>query len=234
MSRPSRARAQYLLGFVFLALVYELFFPRSVFASPGECVAASNIVAGKGPITGSWSDPGVANEVVFDCSDGPCQYTGEIATWPCSDPSFAYAGPDTGYEYAYSFTSPGDGNCTFIEYEEGFSQSGRLLGVVDWFLVVARNDSACGPNDCIAYIWENVNDPICGSDPRATCSSYTFAVVEGQEFFIVADIFAGVDAENPEVYPFNETWSVEVKCDMLDKGIFIDGFEALPKLHTTR
>ena len=166
-------------------------------ASPGECVAASNIVAGKGPITGSWSDPGVANEVVFDCSDGPCQYTGEITTWPCANPSFTYAGPDTGYEYAYSFTSPGDGNCTFIEYEEGFSQSGRLLGVVDWFLVVARNDSACGPNDCIAYIWENVNDPICGSDPRAT-------------------------------------WSVEVKCDMLDKGIFIDGFEALPKLHTTR
>lgn len=218
------------MGGVLIVLVSGQFSSQTVYASEGQCVAASEIVANNGLVSGSWSDTGVARNSVFDCIADVCRYTGEIATWMCADPSFTYAGPDTGYEYTYSFTSPGNGTCTFIEYEEGFLNQNILLPVVDWFLVAANEGSVCGPGDCVAYIWENVKQPVCGGSPAATCSFYEFAVVEGQTFFLVADIFAGLDAENPEVYPFNETWNVEIKCDLEGREIFIDGFEAAPDL----
>lgn len=195
-----------------------LFCPVTAKASPGQCTVASALVAESGPVTGNWADTGVVNNIEFDCSSGSCTYTGEINTWNCSNPSFTYAGPDTGYEYTYSFTSPGDGTCTFIEYEED-------LGVVDWFLVASPQGAACDTSNCIGYIWENVNDPICGGNAQATCSLFTFAVQKDQAFFIVADIYAGMEPDKPVVYPFEDSWTVEVSCDIASEGIYADGFE---------
>ena len=124
-----------LMGGVLIVLVSGQFSSQTVYASEGQCVAASEIVANNGLVSGSWSDTGVARNGVFDCIADVCRYTGEDATWTCSDPSFTCAGPDTGYEYTYSFTSPGNGTCTFIEYEEGLLNQSILLPVVDWYLV---------------------------------------------------------------------------------------------------
>lgn len=218
-----------LLSNSLLALICSLpVFPH-VLASEAQCVAASEIVANSGRVSGSWSDAGVARNNIFDCSGDSCSYTGEIPEWVCSSPAHRYAGPETGFEYTYSFTAPGTGVCTFIEYQEGFRDAGSLSGVVDWFLVVYKHDSACGPSNCIDYIWENVSDPICGSGIRDVCSFKSFQVTEGQRFFIVADIFSGLTTVNPTAYPFGETWTVEMKCDIEGQEIFIDGFEAETK-----
>lgn len=189
---------------------------------PGTCAAGSDLIADSGPVTGAWTDPGVVNDIEYDCGGSPCGFTGNIPSWPCADPTFVYEGPDTGYEYTYAFVAPGDGTCTFVERGEGIEQMGHLVGVVDWFLVDAGGGE-CGPSQCIEYIWENVQEPVCGDEPNAVCSHASFAVSTGETFFVVADIFAGLDSSNPEVFPFQDTWNVEITCDVAP--MFSDGFE---------
>lgn len=185
----------------------------SVQAAPGECTPHAALVSDAGVTAGAWSDPGVVDNATFDCSGGPCTFTGEIDVWNCADPDFRYAGPNTGFEYTYTFTAPGAGTCTFIEYDEGVEVMGTPQPVVDWFILSAGGGAACAPANCIDWVWENVNNPLCVGG-GAVCSFKEFAVEQGQEFFIVADIYSGLQQDPAEMFPREENWDVEVICDV--------------------
>jgi hypothetical protein len=172
---------------------------------------------------GDWSACGVADQFDFDCAGPNCSSTGAISKWGCADPGFVYDGDDTGYEYTYVFVAPVTGICTLIEYNEGIKLKGpggkgggtSLFGVVDWFILAG--DGACNANKCLEYMWENkTKDPVCGGGNKI-CSYKSFSVSEGQVFYIVADIFDGVNGHG--AYEYNNDWSIEVKCD--DKQLLL-------------
>jgi len=182
----------------------------------------AELTADTGSVSGAWSDCGTADQFDYTCKGKNCTSTGAINSWPCADPGFIYEGDDTGFEYAYAFVAPSDGVCTLIEHGEGFNPPGPgndLFGVIDWFILTGGG--GCEAGACIAYMWENTTDaPECG--PNETCSTKSFAVTEGQLFYIVADIFDGVGTNAG--YEFEPTWDIEIQCDATEQLLLDEDF----------
>jgi len=182
---------------------------------PNECFPVGQITADSGVVSGSWSDCGVADQ--FDFASGS---TGAINNWPCADPAFSYEGSNKGYEYAYVFVAPVNGTCTLWEYNEGYNPPGPgndLFGVIDWFIL---SGGGCDASSCVGYMWENQKGGVCGGG--TTCSTLDFPVNEGQVFYIVSDIYAGVGGDDG--HPFDSGWDVEITCDSTEQLIIFEDF----------